>query len=90
MQYVAAVIKSFAAIAISVIIIWILNNQVIKMPDVNTDNVWRSVLVCLWVFIENAVILIPATLFLAFNNEDRQVIVNKIKSKIRVLICFNG
>lgn len=88
--YIIAIVRSLIVIFISAVLVYIINNIVIIEPDyMQTGGFKESLLICLLVFIENAIILIPITLFLAFNKADRQVIVNKCKSKIRTLFGIN-
>lgn len=88
--YIIAIVRSLIVIFISAVLVYIINNIVIIEPDyMQTGGFKESLLICLLVFVENAIILIPITLFLAFNKADRQVIVNKCKSKIRTLFGIN-
>lgn len=89
--YIRSIIKSVLAIVLSVLLIGLINQTVLVLPDYqSTDSIGQSLLALLLVFVENAVILTSLTLFLVFNREDRKVIAYKCKSKIRTLFGKHG
>lgn len=89
--YTMPIIKSLAVIAVSAFIVWYLSRFLIVMPSYeDVCDFWVSLLICVTVFVECAIILIPLSLFLAFSKGDRTVIINKCKNQLHKLFSKNG
>lgn len=87
--YIISIAKSMIAIVMSVFLLWVINHSILTTFDSqNAVSIWRSLLVCLWVFLGNAIFLIPLSLFLVFNKSDRHIIINRCKSKVRTIFRF--
>lgn len=89
--YVIPLMRSLAVIGLSALVVWYTCRFVIIMPSYqNVSNIWGSLLICVIVFLEGAIVLVPLSLIFAFSKADRFILINKCKTQIYKLFNQNG
>lgn len=81
--YFIGILKSIIVIVASALLLFFINKHLIETTNVATEQIGQSLLVCAFVFVENALILVPLFLIFALDKTDRNILFNKIKAKLR-------
>lgn len=81
-EYILPILKSLIVITLSTLLIWYINIFLLVMPSYETTNsFFQSLLICIAVFLETVVLLVPLSLIFAFSKGDRQAIIIKCKKQ---------